>query len=250
METVDRIIDVLEVFLSTQKGAGIVELANRSGNNASTVYRIVSTLAKRGYLVQPRKRGKYYLSPKLLTFSSVIKMSNKVREVAHPFLIQLNSETKESVNLAILDGNEALHVDHIVTNWDLRLVTQVGRRVPLYCTGLGKVFLANMTDYELRSYLNSQNLIRYTPNTITRIEQLKKELALIRHRGVAIDNEELERGVRCVASPVTTVTGYTIACVSVSGPSARINGPTELFLESAVKKCARKISQELGYMNE
>jgi len=185
MESANRLIDVLEVFLNTPQGVGIVDLAKRSGNNVTTSYRIASSLVKRGYLIQPRKRGKYYLSPKLLRFNSVIKMSNKVRDVACPFLYQLNGETKESVNLAILDGNEALYVEHIETDYNLRLFTQVGRRVPLYCTGIGKLFLANMTDDELRSYINSQKLICYAPNTITNIEQLEKEIALIRRDGVA-----------------------------------------------------------------
>lgn len=250
METVDRIIDVLEVFLNSEKGAGIVELANRSGNNVSTTYRIVSTLAKRGYLIQPKKRGKYYLSPKLLRFNSVIKMSNKVREVARPFLLQLNGLTKESVNLAILDGNEALYIDHIEASYNLRLFTQVGRRVPLHCTGIGKVFLANMTDDELKRHINSQSLLLYTPNTIAEREQLEKELELIRCDGVAIDNEEFERGVKCVAAPINSITGYTVACVSISGPSARIDGAIELSLRSAVKDCALKISQELGCIIE
>jgi len=250
MKSVDRVIDVLEVFLNIQKGAGVVEIATRSGNNASTSYRIVSTLVKRGYLIQPRKRGKYYLTPKLLRFNSVIKMSNKVREVAHPFLLQLNSETKESVNLAIVDGNEALYIDHIETSYNLRLFTQVGKRVPLHCTGVGKVFLANMTDDELKNHINNHHLIRFTPNTITEIEQLEKEFALIRRDGIATDNEEMERGVKCVAAPVKSITGYTVAYVSISGPSARIDGAMELFLKSAVKDCAFKISQELGYMIE
>lgn len=250
MKSVDRVIDVLEVFLNTQKGAGIVELATRSGTNVSTSYRIASTLVKRGYLIQPLKRGKYYLTPKLLRFSSVIKMSNKVREVAHPFLLELNGETKESVNLAILEGNDAIYIDQIETSYNLRLFTQVGRSVPLHCTGVGKVFLANMADDELKSHINSQNLIRYTPNTITEIEQLENELALVRRDDIATDDEERERGVKCVAAPVKSINGYTVACVSISGPSARIDGAIELFLKSAVKDCALKISQKLGYMIE
>ncbi len=248
MKSVDRVIDVLEVFLNTQKGAGVVELATRSGNNVSTSYRIVSTLVKRGYLIQPLVRGKYYLAPKLLRFSEVIRMSTRVREVAHPFLLQLNSKTKESVNLAILEGTDAIYMDHIETSYNLRLFTQVGRSVPLHCTGVGKIFLANMTDDELKRYMNNRSLIRFTPNTITETEQLEKELALIRRDDIAIDNEEMERGVKCVAAPVKSINGYTVACVSISGPSARIDGAIELFLKSAVKDCALKISQELGYM--
>jgi DNA-binding IclR family transcriptional regulator len=250
MESANRLIDVLEVFLNTPQGIGVVDLAKRSGNNATTSYRIASSLVKRGYLIQPRKRGKYYLSPKLLRFNSVIKMSNKVRDVACPFLRQLNSETKESVNLAILDGNEALYVEHIETDYNLRLFTQVGRRVPLHCTGIGKLFLANMADGELKSHLSSQELIRYTPNTITNVEQLEKELTLVRREGVAIDNEEFERGVKCVAAPINSITGYTVAAISMSAPSARIDGDIEIYYKTAVKEYALKISQDLGYMTE
>ena len=250
METADRIIDVLETFLDFKKGIGVVDLAKYSGNNVTTAYRIASTLVKRGYLLQPKKRGKYYLGPKLLRFKSVINMSNEVTEVARPFLIELNRRTKESVNLALLDENEAFYISHIDTDYGLRSFTQVGNRVPLYCTGVGKVFLADMTDEELNDYLQKQKLLPYTSNTITKREKIVKDIKLVRQNGVATDDEEFERGVKCVSAPIYSMAGHTIASVSISGPSVRIDNTTEKLLKSVVRECAQKISQALVYVTE
>jgi len=251
VETVNRVVDVLEVFLASQKVMGTNDVAKHTGHNVSTIYRILSILKKRGHLIQLKKRGKYYLGPRLLLHNQVIRMSGEVKELARPFLLQLSSQVRESVNLAILDGNNAMYIDHIEeANYRLRLFTQVGNRVPLYCTGVGKIFLANMSDDELESYMNNENLISYTPNTINTTEHLKKEIELVRSETVAISREEFERGVKCIAAPLTIIPGYVIASISISGPSARIDGDIEKSYKSAVKNCAIKISPDLRYLLE
>ena len=172
-----------------------------------------------------------------------------IRDVALPFLQELSKVADESVNLAILDANEAVYIEQIESNHNLRIFTEVGNRVPLHCTGVGKVFLAYMGQAEVER-LFSEALPRYTENTITNFTQLKKQLLVVRQEGVAEDDEEMEVGIRCVASSVKDCDGNVVAAISVSGPSARLSGGRVAELRLLVKKCGLEISRVMGYREE
>lgn len=248
MKTIEKVFDVLEVFLKKHNDIGIVELANLSNLNISTTHRIASTLVKRGYLNQHRRRGKYALGPKLFEFGSIIKKRMKIGDVAFPFLDRLNRVVDESVNLAILDRSEAVYIEHVESSHVLlRIFTQVGNRVPLHCTGVGKVFLAHMREPEVERCMTNHGLVRCTQNTITDFNKLKKELAIVRRDGVATDDEETEVGVRCIAAPVRNGDGSVVASISISGPSARLNDKRVQELKPLVKNCALDISRAMGF---
>lgn len=249
MKTIEKTIDILEVFLKQKDEIGIVELANLSGLNVSTAHRIASTLVKRGYLNQQR-RGRYFLSPKLLQFSSVIRKRMKIGDVALPSLLKLNKLVDETVNLAILDNDGAIFIEVVESSHYLRTFPQLGANEPLHCTGVGKVFLAHMRDKELERFLNSKGLAHYTENTIRDVSKLKQELSIIRREGTAIDNEEFAPGVKCVASPIKDVNGNVVAAVSISVPSTRLSSEKVQELKPLVKSCGLEISRATGYRGE
>ena len=250
MKTVEKMLDILEVFLEQRDEIGIVELANLSGLNISAVHRIASTLVERGYLNQQQKGKRYSLSPKLLQFSGHIQKRMKIRDVALPCLLKLNKMIDETVNLAILDADKAVFIDAVESSHYLRTVPQIGTREPLHCTGVGKVFLAHMREEELERFLNSKGLAYQTENTITDFSKLKQELSIIRREGTAIDNEEFETGMKCVASPVKNGNGNVVAAVSVTIPSARLNSERVRELKLLVKSCTLEISRGIGYIGE
>ncbi len=250
MTTIEKAIDVLEIFLTRDDEISLSELARLSGLNITTTHRIVVTLAKRGYLSQKQKRQKYSLSTKFLQYSNVLSRRMKIRDIAFPIADALNKMVGESVNIAITDRNEVVYIEHIETNKSLRIFTQVGNRVPLYCTGVGKVFLAQMSDEELQNSINSTDLLPHTVNTVTDIERLKKELEQVKTEGVATDNEEMEIGVKCIASPVKNSEGNVIAAISVSGPTARLGNKRVNEIKMLVKSCAAEVSRALGYNAE
>ena len=250
MTTIEKAIDVLEIFLDRDDEIGLSEIASLTGLNITTTHRIVLTLVKRGYLNQKQKRQKYSLSTKFLQYSNVLSRRMKIRDIAFPIADALNKMVGESVNIAILDRNEVVYIEHIETNKSLRIFTQVGNRVPLYCTGVGKIFLAHMSDDELEKALSGTALLPHTPNTITDIERLKQELELVKAEGVATDKEEMEIGVRCIASPVKNSDGSVIAAISVSGPTARLNNKRVNEVKTLVKSCAVEVSRALGYNAE
>ncbi len=237
--TVNKGLDILEAFLQQPGEIGISDLSKLSRLNISTAYRIASTLVGRGYLCQKREKGKYSLGMRFLAFGSMLKKGIKVRNVALPFLEKLHEEAGEPVNLALLDSDSAVYIEHIdstQTQTLLRTFTSEGNRVPLHCTGIGKVFLACMKDEEVRFL--TRTLPRYTDNTITTFGKLKKELLIVRREGVAVDDEEREIGVKCVASPIKDWNGHVVAAISVSGPSARLCGVFDRHLGISPHKYA------------
>lgn len=250
MKTVEKTINILEVFLKHQGEIGIVELASLIGSNVSTTHRIASTLVKRGYLEQKQRRRGYSLSPRLLQFSNIILKNLEIRNVALPFLHELNKITDESANLAILGSEGVIFVESIESSRPLRLFVQLGSIEPAHCCAAGKVFLAYIRDRELERFLSRRGLPRYTENTICDVTKLKEELSIIKREGTAVDNEEFMLGAKCVGAPVKDVNGNIVAAVTVSGPSARLSNGRVQELKSLVKSCALEISRAIGYRNE
>lgn len=250
MGHLNKVLDILEIFLNQKGEISLVELAKLSGLNISTTYRIASGLVKRDYLRQAHKRGKYSLGVKFLEFGIIAKDSIKIAELATPFMESLNKVTGESVNLSILHENEGVYIGHIESSHTLRTFTQVGNRVPLYATGTGKVFLANMTEEEVDRYFDSNGLTSYTDKTITDLNRLKKQLSVIKREDIALDEEEMNRGVKCIASPLRDWNGKVVAAISISGPSTRLSDKRLEELKPLIKNCALKISRTIGYQGE
>ena len=244
-----KALDILEIFLKDQDEVGISEMANLAGLKVSTVHRIASTLVNRGYLKQQGKRGKYVLGLKFLRYNNVLKKTLKIRDIALPFLENLRKISGESANLAICDQNEVVYIEHIESNQTLRAFTEIGNRVPLYCTGVGKLFLAHLGEEELNKMANLPRK-RITENTITDFNKLKAELAVIKRESVAVDNGEMDIGLRCLAAPVKDLNGKAVAAISISGPFTRLTNKRIKELKPLVKRVGWEISRAIGYEGE
>jgi DNA-binding IclR family transcriptional regulator len=156
--------------------------------------------------------------------------------------------TRESVNLAVLDGDSMVYLDVVQSNYSmLQLFTRPGARVPLYATGVGKLFLSQMPDDELDAYLQRSNPTAYTSHTLVKRDTLITDLQKIRSRGYSVDNQEMEEGVRCVAALVFDHQGKPAASVSVSGAAMRVTPDRIEQFGTRVKACATAISSQLGF---
>lgn len=151
------------------------------------------------------------------------------------------------MNLAVLDGREVLYLDVMESSHTFRLVSQIGIRRPLYCTALGKAMLAFLPEEELPYFFSGMTFERFTPQTIKNVQQLRKELALVRQRGFSVDNEEAYLGSRCIAAAVFDSSGKVAAAVSVSGPTSRVTKDKVPVFAGAAKNAAATISRSLGY---
>jgi len=247
MKSLLKTLDIIEA-VAEAGSAGIHEISAMTGFPPSTIHRIVTTLVERHYLKQDKENKKYSLSFRFLELGTKAEQQFQINAIARPHLERLVAETKESANLAVKDGDNMVYLDQVQSDHSmLRLFTRPNARVPLYSTGVGKMFLSQMNESDLDKYLQRTRRIRHTPYTLITREEIREELALIRAQGFSVDNEEMEEGVRCVATLIFDHNGQPIAAVSISGAAIRITPKRVAPLGKLIKTCASAISGELGF---
>jgi len=233
------------------QGISLKELSARVDLPKGTTHRLLTSLAYFGYVRQVSESKNYCLGFKLVELGNRLLDHLDLRAQARPFLINLCKKTKETVHLVILDKNEALYVDKVVSDekpGGLQMVSRVGLRVPVHCSSVGKVFLAQYSEQELERFVQEKGLEKRTENTITDTEKLKHHLKAIYRQGYAVDDEENEKGIRCVGAPIFDQQGQVIAAVSISGPTVRISKRIiQETMKNEVMKTAADISREFGY---
>ncbi|MBX3100239.1 MAG: IclR family transcriptional regulator [Salinibacterium sp.] len=216
MHSVERALDLLEVLGEHSGPMGVTELSSNTGLPAATIHRLAQTLVARGYLRQLRDR-RYYLGSRLAALGS--RAGAMMGSRAQPLLRELARELQETVNLATLTPDGAEYIGQSAGSHSVRMFTEVGRRVPLHSTGVGKALLSLLPDHDALRLLRPDDMVQFTPTTITTPQQMLVELATIRAHGFAMDEGEMEQGVRCIAVPFVA---DTYMAVSVSGPAARM----------------------------
>jgi IclR family KDG regulon transcriptional repressor len=247
VKAVNKTIALLEA-LAQHEELGVTELAGRAGMHKSTAYRFLNTLKELGYVHQNSSNDKYSLTLKLFELGSCVLGRMQLWEQAHPIMEQLAEQTRETVHLAVLDDGRPVYLGKFESTQALRvsMSSRIGQSAPVYCTGVGKLLLAYAPAELVGQILEREQLRRFTDHTITDRSLLAKELDDIRRQGFALDNEEHEVGVRCVAAPVRNSQGATIAALSISMPSVRLpDGEIPRYRE-LVTKAAEEISQRIG----
>lgn len=219
-QAVDRALRVLEVIAEAGRALSLTEISARTGLHVSTTHRLIVTLRDRGFVEQERESGHYRIGPGAFRVGRSFLEEFNLGPRLRPVLAELATDTRETANLVIRYGLEAIYLDHVIGAQVAKLFTEVGQRVPLHCTAVGKVLLAYASDS--RQLLPRLDLIRFTRHTITTRAALERELALVRARGYAVDKEEHEAGVACIAAPACTDDGTVVAAVGISGPSGRV----------------------------
>jgi IclR family transcriptional regulator, KDG regulon repressor len=247
LKSLRKALDIIESITDTGS-AGVRELSARTGFPPATVHRILATLTARDYLRQNPHNKHYSLSTRFLMFADSAQQQIDLVPIARPHLEQLSAQTQANANLCVQDDMVAVYIDHVYSREHmLQTFTRLGARVPLYATGVGKLFLSYMASDEIEAYLKKTKLKQFTSYTIKDGKELIKELTLIRQRGCALDNQEKEPGVRCVAAPVFEHSGEVSAAISVSGATQWITMKRVESLCRQVMECAARISADLGY---
>ncbi len=244
--SVDKSLKILDVFIEEQRTLGAKEISDRLKMNFSTTHHLLKTLCVNGYLKQDQLTKKYGLGIKSLQLGLASQgFFQQVVDIARPILKDLVSRVNEDVNLAIEEGNEIIYIAKESSSHAMRTFTRIGGKAPLYCTGVGKVFLAYRSPVAVKKYFEQETFKRRTKNTLTSLEILKAELSSIRRNGYALDREENEEGVGCIAVPVKSYDGKVNVAMSVSGLYSRIFGNMEYLREELVLS-ASALSRELG----
>jgi len=240
-----KVLSIFELLDRSPDGLQLRYISEQTKLNKSTAYRFLAHLERAGYLVRD-STGAYLLGPRLVHLGSGSTYQSTIRKICRPVLEELWRESGETVNLGVLAGREILYLDVIESPHNFRLVSQIGMRRPVHCTGLGKAVLA-WQPTSFRDELLGTKLEKLTSHTITRPSELVAELGRIQRLGYAVDNEEVELGARCVAAPVLDSSGYIAAGISVSGPTIRMSRARTTEIAGAVKRAALEISRRLGY---
>ena len=247
MKSLIKAIDIINA-VAEAGSAGIRELSTITGYPASTVHRIAATLVARHYFQQDPVTKKYALSFRFLELGTQVQQKIHLTSIALPHIEQLMEEARESVNLAVRDGDSMVYVDSVHSNHSvLQLFTRPGARVPLYATGVGKLFLSTMPESELDEYLGKTELTPFTPYTLVDRTKIMENLELIRNQGYSVDNEEMEEGVRCVAALIYDHQGKPAASVSITGAAMRVTPDRIKHFGKLVNSCAAAISSQLGF---
>ncbi len=228
IQSLARGLKVLQILSEADSGMGVTDLAAELDVNKGTASRTLQTLAHYGFVEKAPDGRCYQLGPVLVQLSRSVINRMPLRETAKPYLHQLVETTGECAHLAIHARGQALYIDQVESPATLRVNADVGHMAPLHCTALGKVLLA-FGDYPLPEALEKR-----TPFTITDPAALKKELAQIRSQGFAVDDEEYDTGVRCVAVPVFDYRDKIVGAIGVSGPAARVT-------QDAIPRIARQV---------
>jgi DNA-binding IclR family transcriptional regulator len=247
MKSLNKALDIIDAVSKMGK-AGIREISSKTGFPPATTHRIAATLVKRRFFNQDPVTKNYSLSLRFLELGTKVQQQFDLPTIARPYLQKLMSGTGESANLAIGDGDSVVYLDQVQNdNSMLKIFTRLGTRVPLYSTGVGKMLLSRWSKSELDAYLQRTQLIPFTPHTLVSRTQILKELDQISARGFAVDNQEMEEGVRCVAALVFDHKQQVAAAVSISGAAMRITPDRIENFGEKVKQCTLDISRDLGF---
>ncbi|CAH0344345.1 IclR family transcriptional regulator [Bacillus sp. CECT 9360] len=247
VKSVSRALDIITLVSSKKGGLGVTEIANQIDINKSSVYRILTTLVQYGYVEQDMETGRYKLGYKFLEVSSKLLDSIDLRSEAKPFLQELENFTNEVIHLVVYDQGEVVYIEKLEGNETLRMHSKVGKRAPMHCTSVGKAILAHLPSSVVLDILERKGLPVHTDKTITDKDEFIQELNQVKQRGYALDLEENETGITCIAVPIFDHLGKAIAAVSISGPTIRMTEERLNELQTQMQRIGKQISTRLGY---
>ena len=246
IQSVQRAAALLKAFDSAAPELGVTELSRRVNLHKSTVSRLLATLEREGLVERVGGGDKYRPGLELVRLAGLVQPFGDVRAAAQGVLEELAERSRETVNLAVLDGDEVINVEQVSGPHLVQAGSWVGRRTPLHCVANGKALLALLPAGQARRVIEG-DLRRFTERTITDRERLRGEFARVREQGFAVALGEIEEGLHAVAAPIMDRAGGAIAAVSISGPAYRVTPDRIPILGRMAVEAAGRISARMGY---
>jgi DNA-binding IclR family transcriptional regulator len=239
VEAVTKALDLLDAFSGCEE-LTLQELCGRAAMNKTRAFRLLHTLAERGYIERCLESQHYQLGARLCERASHVRRD--IRQLASPFMRRLHEYFNETVNLGVLYNDEVLYIDILETSRPFRMMATIGCRMPAHLTSMGKAMLAHLCPSEAEGSGNDL-MAKLQPAAK---QALQRDLERVRRRGFALDNQENERGVACIGAAILDASGRPLAALSISGPSHRIVSGKKTLVPAVVDAC-RSISRGLGW---
>lgn len=247
VKSAQRALRILEYLTEREEPLTFTEIADSLGFPRSSLHGLLRTLVDSGWTDFHESTRRYTLGLRTLEAGNAYTRALGLPERARPYMERIRDEVDETVQLSILDGRHNVYIAKVEGRQPLRLASEVGRRLPAHATGLGKALLAELSARELEERIGGVRLEGFTPHTITTKSALRAELAEIRHRGYASDNEEYSIGVRCIAVVVRDHSGKAEVAMSVSAPGIRFDRERRDRTLRLLREAAARLSTALGY---
>jgi DNA-binding IclR family transcriptional regulator len=248
VQALDRAFAVLDLLGESETPLGLAQVASSLQLHKSTAHRFLMVL-ERHHMVERTTNGKFRLGLRLFDFGNRAIEQYDLRERALPHLRRLVTETEETAHLCILEQARVIYIDKLEPARSVRMITRIGASNPVHCTSVGKAMLAFLPEERINDIIRRIRFERFTHRTIGTAEALRTEIEKTRRRGYAVDDEELEEGLRCIAVPVLDAQRYPVAAVSVSGPSFRVTAQKLPSIANHLLQCVRGISLDMGFIS-
>jgi IclR family transcriptional regulator, KDG regulon repressor len=248
-QVLDRTFNILEIIAANKNGLCLSEIVDKLDLSKSTTYRILNALCERGF-IEKHPDKKYKLGLKLIEISSIYLNDIELKTEAKPYLWEITKKFGLPVHLAIRDNQDIIYIDKVDIQNNIRMYSQIGKRIPLYCSGLGKALLSGLDSDSLLRLANNINFIKLTTNTIDNKDTFINQINSVKNEGWALDNEEYEAGIRCLASPIYDYRGHVIAAISISGPSSILKKSEDKENGQFITEFASKISRRMGFIKK
>jgi IclR family acetate operon transcriptional repressor len=245
VQAIDRGLGVLAIIAASD-GLTLTDLAQRAGLAPSTAHRILASLEAHRFVFHDDERGLWLIGVGAFEVGTAFLRNRRLAGIGRIVMHELMERTGETVNLGIEDGGEVVFISQVESHGALRAFFRAGSRAAIHASGVGKALLAEMSEARVREILYKRGPAKFTDSTLVAPADLFQELAVINRRGWAVDDEERNLGMRCVAAAIFNEYGEAIAGVSVSGPTVRITPERALELGPQVKRAADEVTASIG----
>ena len=247
VQSVARSLMIMDMLAQENREMSLTEIAKAMSWPKSTTHGLLTTLKDYYYVDQSPASGCYRLGVRLFELGNMVARSWDIKAIAKPVMQELNARFGEMVQLAAEDKGEVLYLEKLDSTHMMRIVSDIGARLPMHCTGLGKVLLAYKTPSEIKWILTKRGMPPMTARTITDRETMERELIKIRRQGYAIDDREIMDSLCCVAAPIFDREGNVKYAVSVAALSNNLHGERLDTVKDELLKSANVISYAMGY---
>lgn len=248
VQSLDRAFDLLEALCASRSGMLITELSSATGLHKSTVHRLLASMSARGYITKDEYTNQYRATTRLYELASQVVEHLDIVAAARGPMDRLLEQTGETSHLVVREGSEIVYVHKVESTQNaMRMFSRIGMRRPMYCTAVGKAMMARLPLDEVRAIWNRSVIEQYTDYTIVTLDGLLRELQEVRRVGYALDNEENELGVRCIAVAIPDYTGNICAALSTSAPVTRMDDARIEALAPLMMHTRDEIARAMGY---